>query len=146
MNNYHFYTHTVRLFYELLEQKDLKRWMKLWAKDAKNIFPYSSLPMPHTLEGIVNIRQFWSSTPKMYARLSFLVNEIYIKPHKATVFFESHHLIRDSPKHHKDLNIGVFEFNERGKIQCYTEYFDPINLGQTFQMLHITKMPGSTDK
>ena len=140
MSYYHLYNYTVQKFYRLLEQKDLKNWMKLWARDAKNIFPYSNCLMPDILEGVDAIQQFWSSAPQMYARLSFPVSDIYTKPYKAIAFFESHHLVKDHPHRYEDCNIGVFEFNNRGKIKCYTEYFDPINLGQTHQFIHISKL------
>jgi len=141
MHTHYQYTHTIQLFYQLLEQKDLMNWMALWAKDAKNIFPYANYLINDTLEGLTSIQQFWSKSPNMYARLSLPVNEIYTKTSTAVAFFENNHLLKDSPQFYKAQNIGVFEFDKQGKIKCYTEYFDPINLGQTFQMIHITKLP-----
>ena len=117
--------------------------MHLWAKEAENIFPYANYLVNSQIKGLDSIHQFWSKAPSRYARLSLPINEIYTKMHKAVAFFENNHLIKDSQKYYKAQNIGVFEFNGRGKIKCYTEYFDPINLGQTLQMIHITKLPAS---
>lgn len=136
----HQHTHTIQLFYKLLEQKDLKNWMNLWAKDAKNLFPYANYLINDSLENLASIQHFWSESSSRYARLSLPVGEIYTKTYRAVAFFENNNLIKDSQLFYQSQNVGVFEFNKRGKIKCYTEYFDPINLGQTFQMIHITKL------
>lgn len=134
------YQHTVRKFYQLLEQKDLANWINLWAANAETLFPYANHLMDEKLQGIVAIKKFWSVSPQLFARLSLSIKDIYISTYKTIVFFENNHLIKDTQDYYHDQSIGVFEFDQQGKIKCYTEYFDPINFGQTLQMIQVTQL------
>lgn len=130
----------VKTFYALLEQKDLTNWKKLWTNNATNSFPYANDLIEKELIGIQSIIDFWSGSPDLYARLKFDVLECFEKENCVVVFFTSKNLLKDEDTFYEDKQIGVFEFDQDGLILSYEEYFDPLNLGQTFEMIQVTQI------
>lgn len=132
----------VKNFLRLLEEKDINKWMELWAEVGINYYPYHSGMFPEKMIGKQEIYNNWKGVPEMFDSLRFPIHEIYADQtgNIITIRFDSHNIMKDQKGRYDNTYVCIFEFNEQGKIKEYYEYFNPIITGVTYGMLKVERI------
>jgi len=132
---------TVHTFLQLLEDRDLDSWMELWADDADHYYPFGTTMFPRHLVGKAAIYDRWRGMPAMFRVLSFPVQEVWSQGNTVIAKFESKCVLKRESRPYLNNYIGIFKFDERGKIAEYWEYFDPIVAGTEFGLAAVAYAP-----
>jgi ketosteroid isomerase-like protein len=128
---------TVRAFLRLLGEKDINGWIELWADDANQYYPFGTEMFPEHLAGKQAIYDRWRDMPDRFDSLSFPVRETWADRDTILARFDSDSVIKGGKKY-LNTYIGIFKFNDDGKIREYWEYFDPIIAGVGFGLVDVT--------
>ncbi|MBW4607438.1 MAG: nuclear transport factor 2 family protein [Hassallia sp. WJT32-NPBG1] len=68
---------TIRRYFELLSQKRMDEWLKLWADDGVQDMPYSPAGFPNRVEGKAAVAKHYSALPTSVGRMVFPDLKIY---------------------------------------------------------------------
>ncbi|MFC4029889.1 nuclear transport factor 2 family protein [Streptomyces polygonati] len=122
-------------YFRLLRDKDLDSWKELLAPDCSLAVPYASGAVPSALHGRDEIHRLWRAIANGYRRMRY--ERLEILPLSDPAGF----LARWSPVgelvgggHYRNESVGVFEFGRDGRIQHFTEYFNPAGLAESFAL------------
>jgi ketosteroid isomerase-like protein len=119
----------IHSFLDLLEQKDLIAWIKLWDEDGRQLNPYAPRGFPRILDGKNAIFHHWSGFPNAYGKIAFTDRETYPTLEPSVIFAEFRGKIEvlKTNKNYNNTYCCRFTFS-KGKLVNYVEYFDPIIL------------------
>ena len=114
-----------RRFYDLLRQKDIDAWIKLWDKDGKITIPYPPDGFDSTIEGRDSILEAFRGLFSNFAKFDSNITGIYPAADSDAVCVEyTNHAVLLSGTEYTNDNIAVFIFRD-GLISEYHDYFDP---------------------
>jgi uncharacterized protein len=118
---------TIRRYFELLSQKRMDEWLKLWAEDGVQDMPYSPKGFPKRVEGKAAVAKHYSALPTSVGRMEFPDLKIYptTDPNKFFVEFRGEIEVLATKKPYNNTYAGLFKFRD-GKVTLFREYFDPI--------------------
>lgn len=121
--------HNIQLIYaflDFLEQKDLNKWIDLWAEDGQQINPFAPKGFPRTISGKNALFHHWKGIPKSYGRMVFKHREVYstLNPDVIFVEFQGEIEVLATGKNYNNKYCCRFTFLN-GKVISYVEYFDP---------------------
>ncbi|RUT08332.1 hypothetical protein DSM106972_015000 [Dulcicalothrix desertica PCC 7102] len=118
---------TIRRYFELLSQKRMDEWLKLWAEDGVQDMPYSPKGFPKRVEGKAAVTKHYSALPTSVGRMVFPDLKIYptTDPNTFFVEFRGEIEVLATKKPYNNTYAGLFKFRD-GKVALFREYFDPI--------------------
>jgi ketosteroid isomerase-like protein len=117
---------------DLIQAFDIAGAVARFAPEGVLELPMRPAPLARQLRG-VDIEKFMRLLPKLFARLDFVERRYHqsTTPTTAVVEYKG-----DAVTHtgvpYLNTYIGVFEFDELGRVLLWREYFDPLVLQQTF--------------
>lgn len=130
-------TETVRTFLKLLEDKDIDRWIELWAEGADHYYPFGTRMFPAHIVGKTAVYARWSNTPDLFESWSFPIRDLWADGDTVIARFDGNCLLKATGKRYRNSYLSVFQFNEAGEIRAYWEYFDPIVAAEHFGLADI---------
>jgi len=124
----------VHAFLDRLEGNDIDAFMTLWADDGEQVMPYAPENYTRQLVGLDQIREQYEQLPELYDRQRYVDRRIRAtrNPNVVHARFRGEIKLVDSGKNYNNEYVGIFEFNNDGKLVRYTEYFNPTVLLETF--------------
>jgi ketosteroid isomerase-like protein len=122
----------VRAFFERLEAFDIEGFAALFAEHGTQVMPFSPAGFPRALAGRAAIFNQYRGMPQNFTSMTFpdLVIHDMLDPSRFFVTYRGEIQLRAGGAYNNTY-AGVFEI-ENGQIVAFTEYFDPIVLGQAF--------------
>lgn len=128
---------TVRQFLNLLEKKDIDRWIALWAEDGTQFYPFGTTMFPAETRGRDAVYEIWRGAPDMFDSLSFVVRQAWADGDAVIAQFDGDCVMVDGTRY-RNTYMGLFRFTADGAITEYWEYFDPIVAFECFGMADVT--------
>lgn len=118
-------------FFTALEKLNIPDFLKVWADDGKQIMPLAPQVFPSSLSGKAAIYNQYKALPENYTSMSFPF-KVYPteNPNKAIVQYAGTIPLKDGGEYNNNY-VGIFEIHN-GKLQQFTEYFDPYILEEAF--------------
>lgn len=118
-------------FFTALEKLNIPAFLKVWADNGKQIMPLAPQGFPSLLSGKEAINNQYKALPENYTSMSFPF-KIYPteNPNKAIVQYTGTIPLKDGGEYNNNY-VGIFEIRN-GKLQQFTEYFDPFILEEAF--------------
>ncbi|MEO6090165.1 MAG: nuclear transport factor 2 family protein [Umezawaea sp.] len=126
---------TMRHYFELLENKDIDGWLDLWAEDGVQFIPYATGNLPDAVRGKAELGKLYREIIHSYSRLRYTALEIHAVDGADRVFARWHpvgELVAGGE--YENDSVGLFDFDEDGKIVSYTEWFNPLGFGESFEI------------
>lgn len=122
----------VERFFTALEKLDIRSFLNGWSEDkAQQIMPLSPEGFPKELNGKEAIFNQYKGLPENYASMSF-PRKIYATDDPNKVIVQYHGIIPlKTGGEYNNNYVGIFEIRN-GKIEKFTEYFDPFILENAF--------------
>lgn len=123
---------TMRTWFSLQEKKDLEGWFALWADEPEQAVPFAPASLPRVISGKETLTGLYRSLFEGFAEIR--IRDLRISalddPDRVLVQWHTVAPLRNGNVYENEL-IGVFEFNDDGKVQKLTEYLDPtrVNFG-----------------
>ncbi|MFJ8312073.1 MULTISPECIES: nuclear transport factor 2 family protein [unclassified Streptomyces] len=120
-------TETLRSYFELLSARDIDAWIALWADDCTVSMPFSTGGLPSTLNGRAELHSFYAEQAANYVRLDYPGTELHPlhDPSGVLARWYPQAELADG-RRYSNHNIGLFTFDAEGRIQTFTEYFNPV--------------------
>ena len=125
----------MRRYFDLLEHKDVDGWLELWAEGAVQFIPYATGDLPTEVRGKDELGKLYRKIAYFYKQVRFTVVEIYPLDGADRIFARWHpvgELVAGGE--YSNDSIGLFDFDEDGKITSYTEWFNPLGFGNSFSV------------
>jgi ketosteroid isomerase-like protein len=124
---------SLRTYFTLLEQKDLDTWITLWSHECRQRIPYATGDLPAQVDTRDEIHALYQRIADGYVRLRFTLVELnpMHDPDKVFARWSPRCEMNDGSVYTNE-SIGLFEFDADGKIQLFTEYFNPLGFLKTF--------------
>jgi len=123
-------------FVRLLEERDMDKWINLWADDGIDRKPYATGMFPEEIVGREAVYDSWKGITKVFDSVSFQIHELIvdIKSRTVVVRMDGKGLMKNSNLY-QNTYIFLLHYNKDLKIkECY-EYFNPFIAGKAFGML-----------
>ena len=118
-----------REFFAALEASDIPRFLKIWADDGVQEMPYAPPGFPNRLDGKAAIEKQYGPLPAAYDGMTFPLESLRATDDPNVVIAEFRGSIGlKSGGRYDNRYVGVFKFNDEGKLIHYSEYFDPFVL------------------
>jgi ketosteroid isomerase-like protein len=131
-----------REFFAALAAADIPRFLRVWAADGVQEMPYSPGAFPKRLEGRAAIEKQYGPLPTAYTGMRFPLRRLVATEEPGVVLAEYDGSIGlKSGGRYDNRYVGVFKFNDEGKLAHYTEYFDPLTLINGFPGAAEAAMP-----
>ncbi|MBW4558125.1 MAG: nuclear transport factor 2 family protein [Trichormus sp. ATA11-4-KO1] len=118
---------TIRRYFQLLSQKCMDKWLKLWADDGVQDMPYSPAGFPKRVEGKAAVAKHYSALPTSVGRMVFSDLKIYptTDPNTFFVEFRGEIEVLATKKPYNNTYAGLFQFRN-GQVVLFREYYNPI--------------------
>jgi len=123
-------------FFRLLEEREMEKWIDLWAEDAIDRKPYATGMFPEELVGKEDIFAAWKGITEVFDSVSSPIHEFIVDEESRTV------AVRLDGKGHmkngtiyQNTYIWLFHYDQTIKIKECHEYFNPYVAGNAFGML-----------
>jgi ketosteroid isomerase-like protein len=117
---------TVHTYFDLQRRKDLDSWLELWAEDGSQAIPYAPGDFPKRVDGRNNLAKIYRDLFAGYATLE--IRDLRVDglddPTRVLARWHTHADLVAGGVYDNEL-IGLFEFDDHGKLRLLTEYFDP---------------------
>ncbi len=128
---------TVKQFFKLLEEENIKAFAELYAEDGKQINPYHSDLFPAEIAGKANLYEFWKNVPGNFDGMQFPIDEImpFEDPSRVAVKLTGKIKLKDNAGTYENDYLCIFHFDDAGKILEYHEYFNPLTAARGFGLL-----------
>lgn len=125
---------TVKQFLHLLEQENIPAFLDLFAPEGSQINPYASGLFPDTIKGRAALEAFWTPVPGRFDGMRFPIEAIYPMedPSLVLVKFKGIIQLKNNAGQYNNDYLGLFRFNDQGKIVEYHEYFNPVTVIRAF--------------
>lgn len=122
---------SVDAFFTALERLDVPAFMNAWSDDGRQIMPLSPDGFPKELKDKAAIQKQYSGLPESYASMSF-PRKIFATddPNTFIVQYTGRIPLKDGGEYNNNY-VGLFTL-KGGKVQRFTEYFDPFILQEAF--------------
>ncbi|WP_405475009.1 nuclear transport factor 2 family protein [Streptomyces sp. NBC_00009] len=113
-------------YFYLLEEGDLDSWIDLWADNCTQIVPYAAGELPRRLTGKDEIHTLYKSIAGGFTKLTFQLTELHPlqDPDKIFARWQPYIELLDG-SFYSNESVGLFEFDEEGRIRHFSEYFNP---------------------
>lgn len=117
---------TLRTYFRLLADRDIDRWITLWAEDCSQHMPFAGGSLPAEVRGRAEVDALYRGMAADYQDLSFA--DLRLDP------LEDADLVLarwrpegtlTSGKPYSNENVALFGFDRDGAIVTFVEYFDP---------------------
>ena len=121
---------TIETYFRLLAALDIDAWTELWAPGCEVLAPYSPGGIPAVVDGRDRLRDVYAGEAAKYTRLDYPGTEILPlhDPRKILArWFPEAELVGGGS--YRNENVGIFEFDDDGRIRRFIEYFNPLLLG-----------------
>ncbi len=127
---------TVKKFLSLLEQEKIEAFVALFAKDGKQVNPYSSGLFPGVIAGRSALLKFWKPVPGRFDGMKFPITEIHPMgdPNTVLVRFQGRIKLKKGAGYYNNDYFALFKFDGEGKIREYVEIFNPLVVVRTFNL------------
>ena len=118
-------------FFTPLEKLDIQSFMKVWADNGRQVMPLSPDGFPKELKDKDAIFTQYKSLPENYSAMSF-PRKVYATddPHKVIVQYTGIIPLKTGGEYNNNY-VGIFEI-KNGKVEKFSEYFDPFILEKSF--------------
>ena len=128
---------TIRLFVNLIERRDIKAFLDLFANDGVQYNYFQCGMLPPVIRGKAALTEFWTPIPEKFAEMHFPIETIYPMLDQTLygVKYRGYTKFKDSEKHYDNEYFALFFFNEDGKIKEYHEYSNPVITARSFGMV-----------
>lgn len=125
---------TAKKFLSLLEQEKIDEFVALFAPDGAQLNPYASGLFPDKIKGTADLLTFWRPVPGRFDGMKFPIEEILPlqDPTMVLVKFKGIIKLKNNAGFYNNDYLGLFKFNEQGKILEYHEYFNPLTVVKAF--------------
>jgi uncharacterized protein len=121
---------TVRTYFRLQREQDLDTWITLWADEGAQAIPYAPAGFPTLISGRDELERTYRQLFDGYAALD--IHDLRIDaahdPRRVLARWHTHANLTAGGAYDNEL-IGLFEFDDAGRIRFLTEYFDPTPFG-----------------
>lgn len=118
-------------FFKALERLDVTAFMQTWAPDGHQIMPLSPEGFPNELKDLAAIKKQYGGLPDAYLSMSFPRTVFATdKPGQYIVNYAGTIPLKSGGEYNNNY-VGIFQLKE-GKVQQFTEYFDPFILQEAF--------------
>lgn len=118
-----------REFFAALEAMDVPRFLNVWAEDGVQEMPYAPPGFPKRLDGKAAIEKQYAPLPAAYTGMKFPLSRLAATDDpNVTVAEYSGSIGLKSGGRYDNRYVGVFTFDDAGKLKHYSEYFDPFTL------------------
>jgi ketosteroid isomerase-like protein len=122
----------VEQFFTSLEKLDIQSFLKVWSDNGRQIMPLAPNGFPAELNGKEAIFNQYKGLPDNFTAMSFprkisATND----PNKVIVQYQGIIPLKAGGEYNNNY-VGIFEI-KNGKIEKFTEYFDPFILEKRFR-------------
>jgi len=121
----------VEKFFSSLEHLDISSFLTIWNRDGKQVMPLSPDGFPKELNGKDAINNQYKGLPQNFSSMRF-PRKVYPteNANKVIVQYAGEIPLKAGGRYDNNY-VGVFEIKE-GKVDRFTEYFDPFILAKAF--------------
>ena len=118
-------------FFTALEKLDIQSFMKVWADNGRQNMPLSPDGFPKELKDKDAIFNQYKGLPENYTAMSF-PRKVFAtdNPNKVIVQYAGIIPLKSGGEYNNNY-VGIFEI-KNGKVERFTEYFDPFILENAF--------------
>ena len=123
-------------FFRLLEERDMEKWIDLWAEDGIDRKPYATGMFPEEIVGREAVYDSWKGITEVFESVCFPIHEfiVDIKNRTVVVRLDGKGLMKNRNLY-QNTYIFLIHYDKDLKIEeCY-EYFNPYVAGKAFGML-----------
>jgi ketosteroid isomerase-like protein len=129
-------TSATSTFFQLLENRDIDKWIDLWAEDGIDRKPYATGMFPEEIIGKKAIYDAWKGITQVFDSVSFPIHEFIVDEENRTVVvrLDGKGLMKNG-NIYQNTYIFLIHYDRNIKIiECY-EYFNPYAAGKAFGKL-----------
>jgi fermentation-respiration switch protein FrsA (DUF1100 family)/ketosteroid isomerase-like protein len=121
----------IEKFFTSLETLDVPGFLTVWAEDGKQFMPLSPENFPKELNGKQAINNQYKALPENYTSMKF-PRKYFATDDPNTVIVQYNGIIplKEGGEYNNNY-VGIFNL-QNGKVQQFTEYFDPFILQEAF--------------
>ncbi|MFX1607025.1 MAG: nuclear transport factor 2 family protein [Promethearchaeota archaeon] len=129
---------TIRKMIRALEQRRFEEFKELFAEKGKWIHPFHSGLFPAEISGQKEILNAIMSAASNFDEIQFPIEEIlpFEDPNKIAVKHTGKLKLKDGSGFYENVYLGIFSFDEQGKISEWIEYYNPITAGKAFGLMN----------
>jgi fermentation-respiration switch protein FrsA (DUF1100 family)/ketosteroid isomerase-like protein len=121
----------VEQFFTALEKLDIQSFLKVWSDNGRQIMPLAPNGFPKELNGNQSIFNQYKGLPDNFTSMSFPRKiSATSDPNKVIVQYQGIIPLKAGGEYNNNY-VGIFEI-KNGKIEKFTEYFDPFILENAF--------------
>lgn len=121
----------IEKFFTSLEAQDIPGFLSVWAEDGEQRMPLSPGNFPRELNGKAAIYNQYKGLPENYTSMKFPRKFFPTEdPNKVIVQYSGIISLKDGGEYNNNY-VGIFNIRD-GKVQQFTEYFDPFILEEAF--------------
>ncbi|MFO7668578.1 MAG: nuclear transport factor 2 family protein [Bacteroidales bacterium] len=123
-------------FFRLLEERDMEKWIDLWAEDGIDRKPYATGMFPEEINGRNAVYDAWKGIAEVFDSVSFPIQEIIVDEESRTVVvrLDGKGVMKNSNLY-QNTYIFLIHYNEDLRIKECFEYFNPYVAGKAFGKL-----------
>lgn len=123
----------VREFFTALEALDIPRFLAVWDENGIQEMPFAPGAFPRRLEGRAAIERQYAPLPNAFTSMRFPIRRLAATDTSGLILVEYDGSIAlKTGGRYDNRYVGLFQFNEAGKLIHFTEYFDPVTLIRGF--------------
>lgn len=121
----------IEKFFTALESLDIPAFLSVWAEDGKQVMPLSPGSFPKELNGKDAIYNQYKGLPENYTSMKFPRKYFPTEdPNTVIVQYGGVIPLKGGGEYNNNY-VGIFRIRD-GKVQQFTEYFDPFILEEAF--------------
>lgn len=123
----------VREFFAALEAMDIPRFLAVWAENGVQEMPFAPGSFPRRLEGRAAIERQYGPLPAAFSSMRFPIRRLVTgeTPGLVVVEYDGSIALKAGGRY-DNRYVGIFQFDEGGKLTHFAEYFDPLTLIRGF--------------
>jgi ketosteroid isomerase-like protein len=127
-------------FLRLLEERDMIKWIDLWAEDGIVRMPYATGMFPEELVGKKAIYADWKGITEVFDSISFPVSEFIVDEENRTVVVRSKGKgLMKNGNIYQNTYIFIIHYDLNFKIkECY-DFYNPYITAKSFGLLEKLK-------
>jgi uncharacterized protein len=116
----------IKLFFELLHQKNAAAWADLWDENGLIYIPYPVANFPDTIKTRKTILEGFEKLLSGFKSFDYHIKEIYptVDPDVIVVEYTVEAVLVKTGATYNGINLAIFKFRN-GKIVAYHDYFNP---------------------
>ena len=123
-------------FFRLLEERDMDKWIDLWAEHGIDRKPYATGMFPEEVVGKKVIYGVWKGITEVFDSVSFPIHEFIVDEENRTVVvrLDGKGLMKNGNLY-QNTYIFLFHYDQNITIKECFEYFNPYIAGKAFGLL-----------